>query len=94
MSNQTQECIEEYIKTNYKGGLIGISKLTELCNQPAWEIYSILKKLESQEKLKIITRYFCPEIHRIPDEKVPFCPECDLKYADSDIITVVYIEPI
>jgi hypothetical protein len=93
MSNQTQECIEEYIKTKHEGGLIGISKLTKLCNQPVWEIYSVIKNLESEGKVKITTRYFYPEIRRIPDESVPFCHECDLKYTDSDIITLVYIEP-
>ncbi len=94
MSNQTQKCIEEYIKTRHQGGLIGISNLTEFCNQPVWEIYSVIKKLESQGKVKIITRYFCPEIHRIPNESVPFCPTCDLRYSDEDIVTAIYINPV
>lgn len=94
MSIQTQECIEEYIQSNYQGGLIGISKLAEFCNQPVWKIYQVLKTLEAQGKIQIVTRYFCPEIHRIPNDSIPFCPECDLKYSDSDIITVIYVSPI
>ena len=94
MSTQTKECIEEYIQNRYKGGLIGISNLASFCNQPVWIVYTVLKDLESQGKIQIITRYFCPESHRIPNDRVPFCPACDLRYSDADIVTVVYISPI
>lgn len=94
MSNLTKDCIDLYIQTKYKGGLINISDLSDFCNQPIWKIYSDLKELESQGKIEIVTRYFCFENHRIPNDSVPFCPDCDLKYSSADIVTAVYVNPI
>ena len=94
MSNSILECINEYIESHHQGGLIGISTLVDFCKQPMWKIYSAIQTLESQGKVKIVTRYFCPESHFIPNHNVPFCPACDLRYSEVDIVTIVYINPI
>lgn len=94
MTNSNLECINKYIENQYKGGLIGISTLVDFCQQPMWKIYPAIKELESQGKLQIVTRYFCPESHPIPHESVPFCPTCDLRYSEADIVTAIYISPI
>lgn len=41
-----------------------------------------------------MTRYFCPESHQIPNDKVPFCPDCNLRYSSADILTSVYVDLI
>ncbi len=94
MFTQTKDCINQYINNEYKGGLIGISNLSEFCHQPIWMIYLALKELESQGKIKIETRYFCAESHRIPNDVIPFCPTCELRYSNADIVTVVYVKPL
>jgi|GEM_PF-3594251 hypothetical protein len=94
MVSETKDRIEEYIKKEYTGGLIGISILTDFCKKPTWDIYLALKSLESQGKIKIIKRYVCPKIDVIPNDKVPFCPRCGIRYAMTDITTTIYVEPI
>lgn len=93
MLDQIKECVNKYIETKYQGGLIGISDLANFCKQPEWSIYLYLKELEGQREIEIVTRYFCPESHRIPNDRIPHCPICDLQYSNADIIVAVYINP-
>ena len=93
MLGKTRECIDRYIETRYEGELIGISDLANFCNQPEWSIYLSLKKLAEQKKIEIVTRFFCPESHRIPNDRAPYCPICDLKYSSTDIVVAVYVNP-
>lgn len=94
MKENTVQCIKKYIREEYRGGLIGISDLAEYCSELEGDIYLGLLELKKQNKIEIIKRYFCPETHRIPNNAVPYCPDCDYKYSEAYITIAVFVEPI
>ncbi len=89
--------VREYIEHKYHGGLIGISDLAEYCGVLEGELYRILVQMQSENELKIITRYFCPEFHWIKpnvNDHQSYCEECDFKYPNEQLEVAVYIQPL
>lgn len=89
------QCLKKYIRDEYSGnGLIGISDLAKYCNKLEGDIYVDLLELKKQGEIKIIKIYFCPETHCIPNDLVPYCPECDYEYSEAYITIAIFVEPI
>ena len=88
------QCIRNYIEKEYVGGLIGISDLANLCQEPEGFIFVVITELENQGEVRIITRYFCPDTHYISDKLIPYCSECKLKYPKNYLHALVFTEPI
>lgn len=88
------KCIRDYIEKKYVGGLIGISDLANFCQQSEGFVFVVLTELENQKEVRIITRYFCPDTHHIPENLKNYCPACNLKYPKSYIHALVFAEPI
>lgn len=93
MSSAIAKCIRKYIKDEYSGGVIGISKLAAYCNCSEGVILAHLANLEAEGEVKILKRYFCPEGHPIPLDSVPLCEECNYPYSKLYITLVIYVEP-
>jgi hypothetical protein len=93
MKNTVAECIRRYIKTQYSGGLIGISDLAEYCDQSEGDIYVELLSLDQLGEIKIIKRFFCPEGHSITSS-LPFCEDCNFSYSNLYITTIILIQPL
>jgi hypothetical protein len=93
MSKDIIKCIRRYIEDRYQGGLIGISDLADYCTESEGNILIGLIELEKRMELKIITRYFCPETHRMQNETIPYCLSCNLKYPGELIYALTYCEP-
>lgn len=89
--------VREYIEHKYNGGLIGISDLAEYCSVLEGELYKILFQMQSENELKIIKRYFCPEFHRITEnlnDHKSYCEDCDYIYPNEQLEVAVYIQPL
>ena len=89
--------VREYIEQKYHGGLIGISDIAEYCGVLEGELYKVLSKMQLENELKIIKRYFCPEFHRIEEnlnDHQSYCEECDYMYSNEQLEVAVYIEPL
>ena len=96
MEARESNCVREYIEHKYRGGLIGISDLAEYCHVSEGHLYKILFRMQSDDELKIIKRYFCPEFHWIRGNvngKESYCQECDFTYPNKQLEVAVYIEP-
>lgn len=95
MNSTTIQCIKRYIREKYSGGgLIGISDLSDYCQEIEGDVYVNLLELKKQGEIEIVKRYFCPETHRIPNDLVPYCPECDYEYSEGYITVVILIQPV
>ena len=95
--SRTPNCVQEYIEKYYKGGLIGIADLALYCNVTEGELYITLSKMQSDQEIKIIKRYFCPEFHWIGekiDSHTTYCEDCDYNYPNEQIQIEVYIQPL
>jgi len=94
MNMNTVLCIKQYIREKYSGGLIGISDLAEYCKELEGNIYVNLLQLKKEGEINIVKRYFCPETHRIQNDLVPYCSDCDYEYSEAYVTTLIYIQPI
>jgi hypothetical protein len=96
MKSKNRNCIRDYIEKHYQGGLIGISDLSDYCRVMEGELYITLLDMQSNQELKIIKRYFCPEFHQLSliNDKKTYCEICDLNYSNNQIDIAVYIEPL
>ncbi len=95
MNTNIIECIRKYIREeSYNQELIGISDLAEYCHQIEGEIYVNLLALKKLGEVEIIIRDFCPEVHPMSKEVVPYGQEYEAENSDEYITTTVYIKPI
>jgi hypothetical protein len=94
MKSSTTECIQHYIESYYTGGYIGISDLADYCKKSEGEIYMSLISLQQMGDIEIIKRFFCPQEHIIDISDVPYCNDCDYRYSNLYITTVIYVHPL
>jgi hypothetical protein len=98
METRTTNCIREYVKHFYQGGLIGISDVAEYCHVIEGELYKSLLILETNGELKVIKRYFCPEFHQISSIEAgsnkSHCQLCQFFYPNNQLEVAIYIQPL
>jgi hypothetical protein len=87
-------CIRQYIKERYKGGLIKVSDLSSYCQHSEGTIIRGLVELENLGEGKIEKRYSCPSFHTVREDEVPFCSECDYEYPQQQINVYLYFKPL
>ena len=91
----TTDKIHEWIKLNYKGGLIRISDLSAIADSQLL-LYGSLYGMEKDGEIKIIDRYFCPnDFHSLGESpENGYCRECDYSYPINQLDKETYIKPL
>ena len=87
-------CIRQYIKEKYVGGVIKISDIAHHCQISEGRVIKGLVELEDLGEGKIEKRYSCPQFHTLDISEVPFCPECDYEYPQDQINVYLYFKPL
>lgn len=95
----TRSCLKRYLESDsFRGGLVGISELSNFCGVKQSNLYKDLVELQRIGEIQIVERYWCPESHSVsrPDinDNSVFCEECNLKYSSNDLIIEFYIYPL
>jgi hypothetical protein len=95
MDAKTSNCVREYVKCIYQGGLIGISDMAIYCHILEGELFNTLLSMQSDGELKVIKRYFCPEFHQIDiADKKSHCQSCEFTYPNEQLEVAIYVEPL
>lgn len=95
METRTADCVREYIKGYYQGGLIGISDMADYCHVIEGELYKTFLDLQASGELAVVKRYFCPEFHQVnPGNHTTYCKSCEFTYINSQLEVAIYIQPL
>lgn len=95
MEYSISNSILKYIHSHRRGGLIDFSDLVQFCSISEDKLLAILLRMEDDNKLKIVRRYFCPEFHpiQISSDSLCFCLECDYSYPVTQLESMIYVKP-
>lgn len=92
---QTTDKIRQWIKDNFKGGLIHEKELAAIA-ESLNDLIEALLEMQKDGELAIVTHYSCPEFHSMGEGKITngHCPECDYTYPLHQIIVNIYLKPL
>ena len=94
MTKEAIDCVRDYIRSKSPETLVGIFDTAQFCSISKREVYVAFFRLQQEKELKIIKRLFCPEFHFLEPEQAPYCEDCDLRHAKSEIQIEIYAQPL